>query len=253
MGKILDLKEALGRIGDTEAQAQHKRLAEAEKMYLDAIEAAGKKFENGKIVSADDEDEEKEKTAESGGKYLFDGEDIEAQKLPNVVKQISQNKFPRGNHVGVMCPQPIDLYNKIGMNTNLYWMISATHISDALKPKDRTEHTHGLTKTQISNIPNEIKAPVMILDSIDKNGKIIENNIIVVTSEVDEDGCPVIIPICTTGKGKHENVEISCNYIKSVYGRNKFSEWLQKHIDADAVLYINKEKAVQLEAKSNTQ
>ena len=66
MGKILDLKEAFGRIGDTEAQAQHKRLVEAEKMYLDAIEAAGKKFENGKIVSVlDDEEGEKEKTAKS--------------------------------------------------------------------------------------------------------------------------------------------------------------------------------------------
>ena len=58
IGKIKDLKEAFGRIGDPEAQAQHKRLAEAEKLYLKAIEAAGKKFENGKIVSAGDKEDE---------------------------------------------------------------------------------------------------------------------------------------------------------------------------------------------------
>ena len=72
LGKIIAFKEALGRIGDPEAQAQHKRLVEAEKLYLDAIEAAGKKYVNGKIVSADD-DEEKENTAEGGGKYSFAG------------------------------------------------------------------------------------------------------------------------------------------------------------------------------------
>lgn len=68
LGKIIAFKEALGRIGDPEAQAQHKRLVEAERMYLDAIEAAGKKYVDGKIVSAND-DEEKENTAEGGGKY----------------------------------------------------------------------------------------------------------------------------------------------------------------------------------------
>ena len=72
LGKIIAFKEALGRIGDPEAQAQHKRLVEAEKLYLDAIEAAGKKYVNGKIVSATD-DEEKENTAEGGGKYSFAG------------------------------------------------------------------------------------------------------------------------------------------------------------------------------------
>ena len=50
-----------------------------------------------------------------------------------------------------------------------------------------------------------------------------------------------------------QNLEIDCTFIKSVYGRNKFNEWLQKCIDADAVLYINKEKAVQLETKSSSQ
>ena len=94
IGKILDLKEAFGRIGDTEAKAQHKRLSEAERMYLDAIEAAGKKFENGKIVSTDDEEEEKEKTAESineenmqvsGGKY--DLKDIGVPTYEDLVKK----------------------------------------------------------------------------------------------------------------------------------------------------------------------
>ncbi len=68
LGKIIAFKEALGRIGDPEAQEQYKRLVQAEKLYLGAIEAAGKKYMNGKIVSAEDE-EEKENTAEGGGKY----------------------------------------------------------------------------------------------------------------------------------------------------------------------------------------
>ena len=58
------------RQGDPVTVTREEWLAEAEKLYLDAIEAAGKKYVNGKIVSETD-DEEKENTAEGGGKYLL--------------------------------------------------------------------------------------------------------------------------------------------------------------------------------------
>ena len=70
LGKIIDVKNALSRIGDPEAQAQHKRLVEAEKLYLKAIEAAGYRYVDGKIVVP--EDEEKENTAEGGEKYSYE-------------------------------------------------------------------------------------------------------------------------------------------------------------------------------------
>ena len=84
LGKIGALKAAFERIGDPEAQAQHKRLAEAEKLYLKAAEAAGYKYQGGKMVSVDEEDE-KEKTAEGDGKY--DLKDIEAPTYEELVKK----------------------------------------------------------------------------------------------------------------------------------------------------------------------
>ena len=71
MGKLHEMIDVLKRIGDAKAMAEYKRLKKAEKLYLDAIEAAGKKYVNGKIVSIDD-DEEKENTAEGGEAYLYD-------------------------------------------------------------------------------------------------------------------------------------------------------------------------------------
>jgi len=84
LGKIGELKAAFERIGDPEAQAQHKRLAEAERLYLKAAEAAGYKYRGGKMVSVDEEDE-KEKNAEGGGKY--DLKDIEAPTYEELVKK----------------------------------------------------------------------------------------------------------------------------------------------------------------------
>ena len=65
LGKIGELKAAFERIGDPEAQAQHKRLVEAERLYLEAAEAAGYKYQGGKMVSVDEDDEEKEKVVTS--------------------------------------------------------------------------------------------------------------------------------------------------------------------------------------------
>ena len=93
LGKISDLKEAFGRIGDPEAQAQHKRLVDAEKLYLDAIEAAGKKYENGKIISVyDDEDEGKENIVQT--KYSFAGE--KAQTADNMSLENAQRMLAGG-------------------------------------------------------------------------------------------------------------------------------------------------------------
>ena len=68
MGKLRDMIDVLKRIGDAKAMAEYKRLKKAEKLYLDAIEAAGKKYVNGKIVSLDD-DEEKESIAPKNLSY----------------------------------------------------------------------------------------------------------------------------------------------------------------------------------------
>lgn len=93
LGKISDLKEAFGRIGDPEAQAQHKRLVDAEKLYLDAIEAVGKKYENGKIISVyDDEDEGKENIVQT--KYSFAGE--KAQTADNMSLENAQRMLAGG-------------------------------------------------------------------------------------------------------------------------------------------------------------
>lgn len=50
MKKIKDLKAMFERLGNAEARAEYKRLSKAEKLYLNAIEKAGYKYRNGKIL-----------------------------------------------------------------------------------------------------------------------------------------------------------------------------------------------------------
>lgn len=57
MKKIKDLKGMFERLGNAEARAEYKRLAKAEKLYLKAIEKAGYKYRNGKILARRDSDE----------------------------------------------------------------------------------------------------------------------------------------------------------------------------------------------------
>lgn len=57
MKKIKDLKGMFERLGNTESRAEYKRLAKAEKLYLKAIEKAGYKYRNGKILARRDSDE----------------------------------------------------------------------------------------------------------------------------------------------------------------------------------------------------
>ncbi|MBC3513902.1 MuF-C-terminal domain-containing protein [Ruminococcus bicirculans (ex Wegman et al. 2014)] len=47
---------------------------------------------------------------------------------------------------------------------------------------------------------------------------------LIVTSEVDKSGNPIIASIKPNGKGRYEVENVSSNFITSVYGRNNFSE-----------------------------
>ena len=167
------------------------------------------------------------------------------------VDKILKNDFPRGNQVRVT--KTPSIYQNIGMNPTLPMLMSATHIYNACQEKNRDTHQHGLKPEQIKKLPEELRNPVMIVDALDKEGNIIEDNVIVVTGMLDPDNVPVIVPIRVNGDGQYDDIEVKTNYIKSTYGKESFSFWLKNHIDTDTILYINKEKAEQLATESNSQ
>lgn len=111
------------------------------------------------------------------------------------------------------------------------------HLKNAVRPTNKKEHQHGLEIEQIKMLPRLLDEPVMIYDSLK------ENSIIAVTSEKDRNQNPVIISIKPSGKGFYELKSIHSNFITSVYGRNNFLKQFDKVVNADKLLYINKEKS----------
>ena len=55
------------------------------------------------------------------------------------------------------------------------------------------------------------------------------------------------------GEGQYELATLQSNYLTSVYGRTNFSNFLDKHVQAHALLYADKEKVQRLEQFSRQQ
>ena len=109
------------------------------------------------------------------------------------------------------------------------------HLKNAIKPKDKKGHTHGLDINQIKRLDQLISNPLMIIDSISK-----KNSILIVTSETDKEGLPVMVSVTPNGKGRYELEEVDSNFITSVYGRNNFPDFFRKLVESDNLLYCNK-------------
>lgn len=111
------------------------------------------------------------------------------------------------------------------------------HLRKAVEPMDSKEHSHGLSVEQIKRLPQLLEKPIMVFDSISK-----KDSIVVVTSEFDSVGNPVVVSVKPNGHGRYEVEEISSNFVTSVYGRNNFIDFFKRTIESDSVLYINKER-----------
>ena len=109
------------------------------------------------------------------------------------------------------------------------------HLKDAIKPKNKKGHTHGLDVEQIKRLDQLIASPLMVMDSLTKN-----NSILVVTSEIDSDGLPIMVSVTPNGKGRYELEEVDSNFITSVYGRNNFPEFFKRVVESDNLLYCSK-------------
>lgn len=115
------------------------------------------------------------------------------------------------------------------------------HLKKVVQPKDLEKHTHGLTTEQIKKLPEWLADPVMIYDSLSR-----QDSLVVVTSEIDIDNEPIIVSVRPSGNGNYNLRRVSSNFITSVYGRENFDRHLELELQADNILYINKQKSQEL-------
>ncbi len=143
-----------------------------------------------------------------------------------------------------------NLLNKCGFD-DIPVLMTPGHIRDINTPKSENKPNesrfHGLTPEQIKHIPNILKNPVMIYDSISPDNK--DNTVCVLSNEFDDDELPIIVVfkyvegIPDTRVPSHCIVETqNYNMVASEYGKDGFYNHLREVIDKDAVLYVSKSK-----------
>lgn len=163
------------------------------------------------------------------------------------VDEVLAGTFPRGN--ALYLGKTADILTEVGLNGDLPMLTTAQHIRKANMPKNDAKHQHGLERSQLQSLPQKIAAPVMILDSLNPAS----NSIVVVTDMVDKDASPVIAIIRADGQGRYNDVEVDTNFVTSYYGKGGFARFVQKNVNANTILFVNKKKAAKLSAVSSTQ
>ena len=137
-----------------------------------------------------------------------------------------------------------DVLLKLGFE-KLPMLYSKQHLLDAVKPKTADNpHAHGLTREQILAVPELLKEPVCIFDSISPKPN---NSVVAILCAVDNDRSPIFVSIKPNGKGIYQLENISANYTTSIYGKdNNFTGYLERVIKSGNLLYVDKEKVEQL-------
>lgn len=118
------------------------------------------------------------------------------------------------------------------------------HLLDALKPKGQSkasQHYHDLSVRQIKSIPEHLKDPVMIYDSLSRS-----DSLVVVTPEKDKENNPIIVSIKSGGEGKYDLKIVPSNFITSIHGRENFETQIINAVSQNKLLYWNKEKSQEL-------
>lgn len=117
------------------------------------------------------------------------------------------------------------------------------HLRDAVHPKGKNSHWHGLSVEQVKQLPELMQEPVMLFDSISPHN---QRNMLVALLAVDQESMPIIVSLQANGTGTYDLAKVPTNFITSIYGRVNFAQYLERVTEADALLYWNKEKSQEL-------
>ena len=97
--------------------------------------------------------------------------------------------------------------------------MTKAHASDIMHAKDASNaHWHGLDAETVKRLPELLSKPAMVLNSWTNPG-----DIVVVLTETDADGFPLIATIHPNGYATVDGTKGPANFITSVYGRENFA------------------------------
>ncbi len=208
------------------------------------------------ITVCTDGDEAGEKAAERiQKKYGTDFEIVRERSLhkdfnEDLVVIMQEENFKRNLHEVVAGKSRVSDSILIGKTPNILvacgavegvdFTISKTVIDKCTRPEIRDadgkligKTGHGLTEEQLYSALMNVKEPVMVL----KGNR--ENSLVVVTEYPDDKSRPIVVSVVLDKKSGRTRI----NNVSSVYGRDKFEEYLGHQIQADNILAFDNKKA----------
>lgn len=128
-------------------------------------------------------------------------------------------------------------------------LMTQKHIRDINHKKSPpNSHWHGLSKTVIKELPNLIERPAIVMASASTAG-----DIVLVTTRLDSDKLPIIVSIHPDGQGRYNRMDVSSNFITSMYGKDEFESFVSNAIKENRILYNDKKRTKSLFAKGRLQ
>ena len=173
-----------------------------------------------------------------------DRENIE--RLAHEIDQVLNYKLGIAESIEI-CDHTPQILQQLGLK-DLPILMSQKHVRNCLHEKGKNPRWHGLDKSDLIGLIDELQAPALVMDSLRD-----DYSIIVVTATVDKDRLPIIATIRCYGEGQYELTTLQSNYLTSVYGKDRFNTFFDKHVQGNAVLYADKEKIQRLEQLSQLQ
>ena len=109
---------------------------------------------------------------------------------------------------------------------------------------------HDLGWNTLKKLPEYINTPVMVIKSnTDPN----DATFVVITSQMDAKGNPLIVAIKPNGRGKYFNLEIPTNITLSGYGKEGIQRYVAKAKTENRILYASKKNSQKNKANPSVQ
>ena len=184
----------------------------------------------------------KNTTLEGGVKYSFASQ----------VDSVKSNTHDPNNHLN-MGSVPLSL-SRILSIPRLPMLITPNHVYsisvsvNQAKTENRYRkgvNYHDLGWTVTKKLPNLVGKPEMIIKS---NTDVADAAFVVVTSETDKNGDPVIVAFKSDGHGNYFNLDFPTVAVLSGYGKHNFQNYLAKAKTENRILFVNKKS----QKKQNT-
>ena len=145
----------------------------------------------------------------------------------------------KNSHITILEETPKVLQN-IGV-PNKPILMTSKHAYLAINSEGKyhsdNDHYHDLGKDIFLLIPGLLQSPMMVLQS--KKNK---DEIISILNWYDKQQNILIVPIKINGKGNKNYIEIEANIVKSVYGKNNLSNYVNKNFTPNDILFAGNKK-----------